>query len=86
MILAHHVRRGFDLDHKLYDNPSILKWVYFKFLDLGVDLSGLYLALQAGVYHIKGILGIEFFLVISGFLITGILLKNGLIVLKTNFP
>ncbi len=78
MIMAHHARRAFDLNNLLANDPIILGWIYFKAnYALGLDLTDLYYGLQHFIYMIKGILGIEMFLVISGFLITDILFGDG---------
>ena len=77
MILFHHMRRAFTLDYLFVTNPPILKWVYFKcYGAFGIDLTGFYKGIQYVISQLKGILGVEIFLVISGFLITGILLRK----------
>ena len=77
MILAHHIRRAFTLDYLFVSNPPILKWVYFKAYEVfGVNLTGFYKGVQYVISQLKGVLGVEIFLVISGFLITGMLLRK----------
>jgi len=77
MILAHHIRRAFTLDYLFVSNPPILKWIYFKSYEvLGINLTNLYLGLKYFISQLKGVLGVEFFFVISGFLIMGMLLRK----------
>jgi len=77
MILAHHIRRAFTLDYLFVSNPPILKWVYFKAYEVwGVNLTGFYKGVQYVISQLKGVLGVEIFFVISGFLITGMLLRK----------
>ena len=79
MILFHHMRRAFTLDYLFVSNPPILKWVYFKCYEaFGIDLTGFYKGIQYVISQLKGVLGLEIFFVISGFLITGILLRKEL--------
>ncbi len=77
MIIGHHICVGFNLYH-IFDNDSpSLTWVYFKAWDyLRVDLSQIYLLIKHAIYHFKGILGVQIFLLISGFLITRSLLVS----------
>ncbi|MBF0570295.1 MAG: acyltransferase [Candidatus Omnitrophica bacterium] len=77
MILAHHIRRGFTLDYLFASDPPILKWVYFKSYEVfGINLTGFYKNIEYFISQLKGVLGVEIFLVISGFLITGILSRK----------
>ncbi len=77
MVLAHHARQGFDLDHWLVNNPSVLNWIYLSVRKtFGIDLTNFYLGMQEVIHKAKGILGVEIFLVISGFLITAIVLRS----------
>ena len=77
MVLLHHARRGFDLDNLFQNNPQILSWVYFKaFNVLHIDLTWVYYGLQEVIYKIKGVLGVQIFFVISGFLITRFFLNK----------
>ncbi len=79
MVLFHHMRRAFTLDYLFVSNPPILKWVYFKCYEaFGIDLTGFYKGIQYVISQLKGVLGLEIFFVISGFLITGILLRKEL--------
>ncbi len=76
MILFHHMRRSLDLDH-LLQRSLILEWVYRKAWRIfDVDLSSFYVWLQGSIWKMKGVLGVQMFFVISGFLITRILLRQ----------
>jgi len=77
MILAHHIRRAFTLDYLFVSDAPILKWIYYKSYEVfGINLTAFYKGIQYVISQLKGILGVEIFLVISGFLITGILLRE----------
>lgn len=77
MVLLHHVRRGFDLDHLFSNNPTVISWIYFKSLTLfHIDLTWFYEDVQKSIYKIKGVLGVQIFFIISGFLITRGLLNQ----------
>ena len=77
MILGHHICVGFDL-YNIFDNDSpTLTWVYNKSWQyFHVDLSSLYLFIERTIYNFKGILGVQIFFIISGFLITRNLLES----------
>jgi len=77
MILAHHMRRAFTLDYLFVSNPPVLKWIYFNAYNaLGLNLTGFYIGIKFVINQLKGVLGVETFFVISGFLITGILVRK----------
>lgn len=79
MILSHHIRDTFQLNHMFEGDSPILKWVYIKSFELlGINLTGLYIGIIQVISQLKGVLGIEMFFVISGFLITKILLRKEL--------
>jgi peptidoglycan/LPS O-acetylase OafA/YrhL len=80
MILSHHIRHAFALDY-LFSHPSpFLKGLYFTAWDtFGVNLAGFYIWLQDTIHQFKGILGLQMFFVLSGFLISRMLLKGGLV-------
>ncbi len=74
MILGHHLCVGLDLYHVFDNDPPVLTWLFFNsWKYLHCDLSPLYLFMQHVIDHFKGILGVQLFLIISGFLITRIL-------------
>ena len=77
MIVGHHMCVGFNL-YQLFDSDSpILTWVFFKsWRFLHLDLSYLYIFIEHIIYHFKGILGVQIFFIISGFLITRNLLDK----------
>ncbi len=79
MVIAHHMCRGFELERWFYLNTKIVGWIYFKSLEyFNLDLTNFYYGFIGFIRSIKGILGLEIFLVISGFLITRMLLKSDL--------
>ncbi|MBF0479170.1 MAG: acyltransferase [Candidatus Omnitrophica bacterium] len=79
MILTHHIRRGFNLDNIFENDPPLLKRIFYTAWDVfKINLTQFFVGIQHIIVNMKGILGVEMFLVISGFLITKILLRGPL--------
>ncbi len=77
MILGHHMCVGLDLYHLFDRDTPILSWLLFKSWQyLHIDLSPVYLLIKHMINNFKGILGVQLFLIISGFLITRNLLTD----------
>lgn len=77
MILGHHMCVGFNLYGIFDQDPKLLSWIYFKVWEhWNIDLSSFYLFLNHAIHYFKGILGVQIFFLISGFLIMRNLLEN----------